>query len=71
MANWIFTQVGASVAGVRESKWVWELQDSQGEVIKRSVIGFSDLMHCIDDASRSGYYGGHPSVYFSTAEATS
>ncbi len=62
MARWIFRQVKDSTPS-HHSNWIWELEQSCGEIIKRSTKGFADLMLCMDDASRHGYYGGHYAVY--------
>lgn len=63
MARWIFRQVKASMTQGRPAKWIWELQQSYGEIIKRSENTYADLMICMDDAARHGYDGAHYAVY--------
>jgi len=63
MAQWIFRQTNNPARQDCLSTWVWQLERSHGQIVKQSAAGFSDLMLCMDDAAKHGYYGGHYAVY--------
>ncbi len=62
MAQWIFRQTSDPTPQGRVYTWIWQLERSRGQIVKQSASGFSNLILCMDDAAKHGYYGGHYSV---------